>query len=131
MNAANATDTAWPEEVTLMYEVTGVSNAGTREQAAVIVAAATRNGSTNTRTYTDKEECASFWKRRKECLWSAMAAFPNKEVQGATSITFDVFRTACVPPICHAHSNHNPNPHFTTPHLYLSLSLYQYHCCDR
>ena len=49
INAANAggPNAAWPERVTLMYEVTGISNESVVEQSRAIVDIARKNGSTH------------------------------------------------------------------------------------
>lgn len=77
MNAANPKD-PWLELPTLMYEVTGMSARSVQEQREAVLAAAAKHGASDVSTYTSPEQCAQVWRRRKECLWSCMAAYPDK-----------------------------------------------------
>jgi D-lactate dehydrogenase (cytochrome) len=88
MNAANPTDKHWPECVTLMYEVTGNTEQECDSAVSVVEAAAKAQGATASSVYRSKEECTAIWKRRKECLWSCLAAYPNREC---------MITDACVP----------------------------------
>ena len=63
-----------------MYEVTGLSEASVREQTATIETIAKRHLSSSSRSICDPGQVESFWRRRKECLWSAMAAHPDRDV---------------------------------------------------
>ena len=51
------------------------------EQAEVVIKLALANGAIpdSIEALTDKTECSKLWRLRKECLWSAMAANPDRE----------------------------------------------------
>jgi D-lactate dehydrogenase (cytochrome) len=41
---------------------------------------ATKNGATEFKVLTNENDCAALWRARKECLWSAMSTYPDKDV---------------------------------------------------
>lgn len=69
----------WPEHPTLMYEITGISHQVALEQREVVTRIAQKHGGTAIYTATSEEETKTFWKFRKECLWSAMSMYPDRE----------------------------------------------------
>ena len=69
----------WPEVTTLMYEITGVSERSVLEQSEIVRNLALKNGASNIEVYTKEEDTKQLWKLRKECLWSAMSQFPDRE----------------------------------------------------
>jgi D-lactate dehydrogenase (cytochrome) len=81
MNGANPNHPLgkWPEVTTLLYEITGVSEHSVREQSEIVRKLAVANGASNVETYANSEETTQIWKLRKECLWSAMSQFPDRE----------------------------------------------------
>jgi len=81
LNAANPNDFLgrWPEVTTLLYEVTGISEASVKEQTEVVKQIALKHGASRVETYSDEEEMKHLWKLRKECLWSAMSQFNDRE----------------------------------------------------
>mmetsp|Transcript_6644 Transcript_6644/g.14550 ORF Transcript_6644/g.14550 Transcript_6644/m.14550 type:complete len:216 (-) Transcript_6644:286-933(-) len=81
INKTNSGDThtAWQEDTTLLYEITGISAASVAEQIAVVREIATKNGGTDISVATSPEETTALWTVRKECLWSAMSVYPDRE----------------------------------------------------
>ncbi len=69
----------WPEETTLLYEITGISDSAVEEQKAILINIAKKHGGSNILTFSNANETQLLWKIRKECLWSAMSQYPNKE----------------------------------------------------
>jgi D-lactate dehydrogenase (cytochrome) len=69
----------WPEITTLLYEVTGLSEASVKEQAMIIEKIAKKNGASKIETYCNDQDTKQIWKLRKEVLWSAMSSFPDYE----------------------------------------------------
>ena len=69
----------WREAVTLLYEVTGLSEQAVREQLAAIEAVARSSGAEQVYVATGEEESAQMWALRKGCLWSTMAMYPDRE----------------------------------------------------
>lgn len=69
----------WPEETTLLYEITGISESAVEEQKTILIEIAKKYGGSDILTFSNEQETQSLWKIRKECLWSAMSQFPNKE----------------------------------------------------
>jgi D-lactate dehydrogenase (cytochrome) len=69
----------WPEETTLLYEITGISESAVEEQKAILIQIAKRHGGSDILTFSNEKETQTLWKIRKECLWSAMSQYPNKE----------------------------------------------------
>ena len=69
----------WQEEVTLLYEVTGLSEQSVREQVAVIESVAGRSGALRVHVATSDVESAQIWALRKGCLWSIMSKYPDRE----------------------------------------------------
>jgi D-lactate dehydrogenase (cytochrome) len=51
----------WPEKVTLMYELTGVSDAAVNEQLSIVEKIAKSNGSSEVVSFTDPVACKTFW----------------------------------------------------------------------
>lgn len=70
---------AWEEEVTLLYELTGPSDAAVREQIEIVREIAAKNKGTKFVVATEPEEVNLIWKTRKECLWSVMSQRPDME----------------------------------------------------
>ena len=75
------TSVNWNQKNTLLYEITGISDASVMEQVNVVKDIARTNGASDDSVdiMKGKSECETLWRYRKECLWSAMAAFPDKE----------------------------------------------------
>lgn len=69
----------WPESTTLLYEITGLSQASVAEQAQIILDIARKHGGQDIAFYSQEEDCKEVWKIRKECLWSAMSMYPDRE----------------------------------------------------
>ena len=69
----------WAESHTLMYEVTGPSEASVKEQLEIVTRLASKNNGFEVKVAFTPEECAALWKARKEALWSIMAAYPSRE----------------------------------------------------
>jgi D-lactate dehydrogenase (cytochrome) len=80
INAANPrlAGGAWPEQVTLLYELTGQSLSAVQEQTLALSGLATHHGATALVTASDPAEVAQVWKTRKECLWSTMSQHPDQ-----------------------------------------------------
>ena len=73
-------DLKWNEKTTLLYEITGLSHSSVEEQMEVVRQIAIKNGAFGQISIlTDPDQCDALWKQRKECLWSAMACYPDKE----------------------------------------------------
>ena len=73
-------DLKWSEKNTLLYEITGISHSSVREQMEIVQKIAEENGATgDISILTDPQKCDDLWRYRKECLWSAMACYPDKE----------------------------------------------------
>lgn len=81
VNAANSNNPigVWPEHTTLLYEITGVSQNSVLEQSEIVKNIALKNGASNIEIYSRDEDCKLIWKTRKECIWSAMSQYPNRE----------------------------------------------------
>jgi D-lactate dehydrogenase (cytochrome) len=81
INAANPNmpGGAWEEEVTLLYELTGPSDASVREQIEIVREVAAKNKGGKFAVATEPAEVAHIWKTRKECLWSSMSQRPELE----------------------------------------------------
>eukprot|EP01038_Epipyxis_sp_PR26KG_P007430 gene7430-10126_t len=80
INQVNPSDpNPWPENVTLMYEITGLSAESVNEQIEIVSNIAKKNNGTNILIVKDPEETKRFWMMRKECLWSAMSVYPDRE----------------------------------------------------
>lgn len=88
LNMSNSNSKAWFESTTLLYEVTGLSFTAVNEQIQIIQSIAQSHGGFDIVTATDATETANLWKMRKECLWSTMSQFPQREA---------VITDACVP----------------------------------
>ncbi len=58
---------------------TGISPAAVEEQRDIVTAIAKSHGGTAFYTASSEEETKQFWKFRKECLWSAMSQYPDRE----------------------------------------------------
>ncbi len=69
----------WPEQSTLLYELTGYSTESVRDQVRIVQDIAREHGAGLIVTATDDEATRSLWRMRKECLWTAMSAYPDKE----------------------------------------------------
>lgn len=70
----------WAEETTLLYEITGISEAAVEEQKKILIEIAQRHHGADIKTYAKHEETSLIWKIRKECLWSAMSICKDHEV---------------------------------------------------
>lgn len=46
----------------------------------IVLDEAKKNNGFDPQVASNCEECASLWKVRKECLWSAMGAFPERYI---------------------------------------------------
>ena len=79
INNANPTMKQWDESTTLMYEITGPSASSVTEQLNIVKDIALKYGGKDFYTATDDNETKNLWKLRKECLWSAMSAYPDCE----------------------------------------------------
>lgn len=80
VNAANPGLAAWPLLPTLMFEVTGPSEASVTEQVQRLQdMAQSAHGGSHVICASDPAECAALWKVRKECLWLALANHPDRE----------------------------------------------------
>jgi D-lactate dehydrogenase (cytochrome) len=81
INDGNVGMTPWSLKNTLLYEITGISHTSVLEQLEVVKRLAIRHGAKaeDIVQLSDKEECLKLWRLRKECLWSAMAAYPDRE----------------------------------------------------
>ena len=81
INAANPQlpGGAWPEQVTLLYEITGPSSRSVNEQIDTLQELAKEHEATSVVVATDPQEVALVWKTRKECLWSTMSQHPGLE----------------------------------------------------
>ena len=79
INQATGNPHPWPEQTTLLYEVTGISEDSVNEQVELITNVAKKHGGTNFYVARDKNETEEFWRFRKECLWSAMACNNNRQ----------------------------------------------------
>eukprot|EP01041_Mallomonas_annulata_P011618 gene11618-24322_t len=69
----------WPELPTLMFEVTGSSEGAVTDPLSRLHDMSLRHGGSHVILATNKEECAQLWKVRKECLWSSMSVWPDRE----------------------------------------------------
>ena len=78
INSANPS-TQWPEEVTLLYELTGPSRRSVEEQTAALRGLAATSGATGLTVCDEPAAAAQLWKYRKECLWSTMSQHPDKD----------------------------------------------------
>ena len=79
INNANPTMKKWDESTTLMYEITGPSASSVTEQLSIVKEIALKYGGRDFYTATDENETKNLWKLRKECLWSTMSAYPDRE----------------------------------------------------
>lgn len=80
LNNANPTlKKPWTEKTTLLYEITGVSHEAALEQLQIVTDIAKSNGCHDIYKATTSDEAASIWKLRKECLWSAMSQYPERD----------------------------------------------------
>ena len=70
----------WPEETTLLYEITGISEAAVEEQKKILIEIAKKHSGSDIQTYSKPEETSLVWKIRKECLWSAMSICKDRDV---------------------------------------------------
>jgi hypothetical protein len=69
----------WTEKTTLLYEITGVSHEAALEQLQIVTKIAKSNGGHDIYKATTSTEAASIWKLRKECLWSVMSQYPDRD----------------------------------------------------
>jgi len=81
INQANPHSAAgpWLEETCLLYEVTGVTAGAVLEQLEIIKDIARSNGGTEFHVATTEAETKLLWQCRKECLWSAMSCYPDRD----------------------------------------------------
>lgn len=79
INKANPSMKPWKETTTLLYEITGPLPSVTYKQIHTVLETAMKHGAIHSLTVLDENEVKNLWKLRKECLWSAMAAFPDCE----------------------------------------------------
>jgi D-lactate dehydrogenase (cytochrome) len=88
VNVMNPSEEPWPEQTTLMFEVAGSSEVAVREQLNTVVDIGKSHGGYEGRLATNKEETKSLWLIRKQCIWSAMSMYPDRE---------PMITDACVP----------------------------------
>jgi len=79
INKSNPNMKKWDESTTLMYEITGPSSSSVNEQLDIDKNIALKYGGKDFYTAKDENETKNLWKIRKECLWSAMSAYPDCE----------------------------------------------------
>lgn len=77
VNAANGFSE--PEATTLLYELVGPSEVEVQAQVQRVRAVAARHGGYEVRVSEDEGDAARMWRARKEALWSAGAAYPDRE----------------------------------------------------
>ena len=88
LNNTNTAMRPWSVLPTLLIELTGPSHTAVLEQQQRVQQICSAYNASETQLLSDPAECKELWRMRKECLWSAMAAYPDREV-----MTTDV----CVP----------------------------------
>jgi D-lactate dehydrogenase (cytochrome) len=77
VNAANGF--ADPEATTLLYELVGASEMEVQAQVDRVKAVAGAHGGYGVRVSEGEEDATRMWRARKEALWSAGAAYPDRE----------------------------------------------------
>ena len=88
INATNPDMPPWPERVTVLFEVTGASDAAVAEQLDILTQVTRGFSGTQETVLADPQQCKDLWILRKQCLWSAMSAYPDCEA---------MITDACVP----------------------------------
>lgn len=68
-----------PEATTLLYELVGPSEGEVAAQVARVKAVAEKHGGYGLKVSEDEADAVRMWRARKEALWSAGAAYPDRE----------------------------------------------------
>jgi len=81
LSSSSADLSSWPEYPTLLFEVSGFSETGVQEALNSLISLSLSPAFSASHIYSAKsaEECSTIWKMRKECLWSAMSVYPDRE----------------------------------------------------
>lgn len=79
INHTNPSMKSWPEETLLLYELTGPSEQSVMEQLDIVSDISKKHGGKDMVIVKDEEECRDLWMVRKQCLWSAMSRYPDRE----------------------------------------------------
>eukprot|EP01039_Chlorochromonas_danica_P003462 gene3462-3792_t len=70
----------WKEATTVLYEITGLSEANVAEQAQVVLDIAKKHGGQDFTFFSDVDDCRELWRIRKECIWSSMSVFDDRDL---------------------------------------------------
>ena len=79
VNSSNSSMDPWPEDTTLLIEVTGPTEPAVTDQLHRVREIAKRHRGDRAVVATSVEECKRLWMARKECLWSAMGTYPDRQ----------------------------------------------------
>ena len=79
INKVHPTMKPWIESNTLLYEITGLTEEGTLEQVEMVKDIAIKNNASSIDIATDVTANNKLWMMRKECLWTIMATYPDRE----------------------------------------------------
>jgi D-lactate dehydrogenase (cytochrome) len=79
INKVHPTMKPWIESNTLLYEITGLTEEGTLEQVEMVKDIAIENNASSIDIATDVTANNKLWMMRKECLWTIMATYPDRE----------------------------------------------------